>query len=722
MQIQKSILHDMTQIQKNLKNSERNVPIPKTLEKTSVTTPTKTVQKTVKTAEEKNRIEKNSSIIPAMTDSSAEILENNISLESEISQNYLSNIQFNFKGDLKLEKLKSKNQFNKNSIIQGDVISISDDFVGIDVGYKSIAMIPKEQFVDRDGSLNTEMGKEEEIYVEYLEDSEGQIKASKRKFKIVKVWEQVQEAFKKGTTIEGTILEKIKGGMKVDVGVNAFLPDSQVDLKPILNLADVIGKTFEFKVLKCNKKRANIVISRRALLELDRMEKRAENLKKIKKGNVVKGLVKNITDYGAFLDIGGIDGLLHITDITWSRISHPSEVCAIGDTLEVMIMDFDLDQNKVSLGLKQKTKDPWENIKKYKLGEKIKGKIVNITNYGIFLELEAGIEGLVHNTELSWSKKIANITDVKQKIGDEVDVVIKEVDKDKRRISLSVRELFPNPWIEVAKNLKQGSIVEGIVQNVTEFGVFITLPQGVDGLVHISDIDWNNRQQALIDLYKKGQTIKVKVISVDAKTERLALGIKQLTNNPWIGIEKQLAAGDLVKGTVSYISDFGLFVETTEKVEGLLHINKMDSSLNSKEQLEKKYAVGDIIGVKILKIETITQKLAFILPKSKKAKSVTEKGVDATTNTSDSVAVSGTKAESIAKAEGTNLADSKPAEEKKVEGTNLADSKPAEEKKVEGTNLADSKPAEEKKADASQSPTKSEVAAEKKADALKNLV
>ena len=410
----------------------------------------------------------------------------------------MSNIQFNFKGDFKLEKFQSKNKFDNGNIISGNVISISDDFVGVDVGYKSIALIPKEQFADREGNLSTEMGKEEEIYVERLEDSEGQIKASKKKFEIVHIWKQVQEAYKKETTIEGTILEKIKGGMRVDVGVNAFLPDSQVDLKPILNLEEVMGKTFDFKVLKYNKKRANIVISRRALLEMDRLEKRAENLKKIKKGNIVKGIVKNITDYGVFVDIGGIDGLLHITDITWTRISHPSEACAIGDTIEVVIMDFDLEKNRVSLGLKQKTADPWEGIKKYKIGSIVNGKIISIAAYGIFVEIEKGIEGLVYNTEISWSKKITGIEDITQKVGDDIKVVVKEIDKDKRRISLSVKELTANPWDEVAKTLKIDSVVEGVIQNVIEFGLFVTLPQGVDGLVHISDIDWNNRQQAFI--------------------------------------------------------------------------------------------------------------------------------------------------------------------------------------------------------------------------------
>ena len=434
-----------------------------------------------------------------MFNSPAEIVEKETSVELDESQNYLSNIQFNFKGDFKLEKFQSKNKFDNGNIISGNVISISDDFVGVDVGYKSIALIPKEQFADREGNLSTEMGKEEEIYVERLEDSEGQIKASKKKFEIVHIWKQVQEAYKKETTIEGTILEKIKGGMRVDVGVNAFLPDSQVDLKPILNLEEVMGKTFDFKVLKYNKKRANIVISRRALLEMDRLEKRAENLKKIKKGNIVKGIVKNITDYGVFVDIGGIDGLLHITDITWTRISHPSEACAIGDTIEVVIMDFDLEKNRVSLGLKQKTADPWEGIKKYKIGSIVNGKIISIAAYGIFVEIEKGIEGLVYNTEISWSKKITGIEDITQKVGDDIKVVVKEIDKDKRRISLSVKELTANPWDEVAKTLKIDSVVEGVIQNVIEFGLFVTLPQGVDGLVHISDIDWNNRHKFLND-------------------------------------------------------------------------------------------------------------------------------------------------------------------------------------------------------------------------------
>ena len=307
-----------------------------------------------------------------------------------------------------------------------------------------------------------------------------------------------------------------------------------------------------------------------------------------------------------------------LQDITWTRISHPSEACAIGDTIEVVIMDFDLEQCKVSLGLKQKTADPWEGIKKYKIGSIVNGKIISIAAYGIFVELEKGIEGLVSNAEISWSKKKTSVEDITQKVRDDIKVVVKEIDKDKRRISLSVKELTPNPWDEVAKTFKVDSVIEGVIQNIVKFGLFVTLPQGVDGLVHISDIDWNNRQQALIDLYKKGQKIRVKVISIDAKAERLALGIKQLTINPWIGIDKKLAAEDLVKGTVRYISEFGLFIETAEGVEGLLHINKMDSSLNSKEQLERKYAVGDTIDVEILQIEEQSQKLAFTLPSKPK--------------------------------------------------------------------------------------------------------
>ena len=665
-------------------------------------------EKAIKLSLEKEKIEDKSSISVPTVDSPIEILENQATVESEIEQNYLNNIQFNFKGEFKLEAPKSKNKFDKESIIKGHVVSISDDFIGIDVGYKSIALIPKEQFVGRGGLLTTEMGKEEEVYIERLEDSDGQIKASKRKFQIVRVWEEVQEAHKKETTIEGIILEKIKGGMKVDVGVNAFLPDSQVDLKPILDLSEVIGKTFEFKVLKYNKKRANIVISRRALLEIDRLEKRAENLKKIKKGNIVKGMVKNITDYGVFVDIGGIDGLLHITDITWARIAHPSEACTIGDEMEVMIIDFDLDKNRVSLGLKQKTKDPWVNIKKYKLRSTVTGKVASITVYGIFVELEKGVEGLVHNTELSWSKKIMSIADVTHKVGDRITAIIKEIDTEKRRISLSVKELAPNPWEIVAKTIKKDSIIEGVIQNVTDFGIFISLVQGVDGLVHISDIDWNNRQQALIDLYKKGQKIRVKVISIDAKAERLALGIKQLKINPWIGIDKKLAAGDLVKGTVRYISEFGLFIETAEGIEGLLHINKMDSSLNSKEQLEKKYTVNDIIAVKILKIEAITQKLAFILPKSKKAKSVTEQGTGADTNTADSVVVSDLKTESTEKTEEKKAESTEKTEEKKAESTektaatSLEGNKPAEEKKTEEKKAESTEKTEEKKAESTE--------------------
>ena len=538
-----------------------------------------------------------------------------ITNKTDNSQDTLS---FEIDQEFDTDKILSGTEFRKDTIIKGTIINISNDFVEVDINYKSMGRVPKEQFIDNKGNLLAEIGKEESFFLDYLEDVEGQVRLSKEKYTMLQVWDQVGDVFKNDKVLSGTIMEKSKGGMKVDIGVTAFLPNSQIDLKPIPDLEKLIGQNFDFKVLKYSKKKANIVLSRRALLELDRVEERKKTLKKIKKGSIVKGIVKNITDYGAFVDIGGIDGLLHITDIAWGRVTHPSEVCKIGDELEVSITDFDLEKNRVSLSIKDKQKDPWENLK-YKIGDTVEGKVANIESYGVFVEIESGVEGLIHISEISWSKKDKSPSEVAKEVGATIKSVVKEIDTEKRRISLSIKELTPNPWKEVGKNLKEGSIVEGKIQNITDFGLFVTLSLGVDGLVHTSDIDWNTREEGLINLYEKGQKVQVKALSIDAENERLALGIKQMTPDPWKNAKKQ-SAGDIINGVISYIGHYGIFIKNEDGLEGLLHTNKLSVKLNSKDKLTNTYSIGDKITVKVLSIEEKSRRLAFVLPKSQKAK------------------------------------------------------------------------------------------------------
>lgn len=569
-----------------------------------------------------------------MTDTTAVTLENNTTnninknttpvgtdaKEQDTGQKFPKNLKFVITEE---EKDFDYITIENKSVVKGKIIKIDKKFITVDIGYKSLGLVPKEQFYDDENNFLAKIGKKDDFYVESVENKEGQIKLSKDKVKILKVWEKIKETHANDKTIKGTIIEKIKGGMKVDIGVTAFLPNSQIDLKPILNLDIFIGQNFDFKILKCSKSKSNIVLSRRALLEVGRVKERTKTLKSIKKGALIKGIAKNITSYGVFVDIGGIDGLLHITDMTWGRILHPSDICKIGDELELIITDFDLEKNKISLSLKDKTKDPWSNINKYKNGDIIEGKVINVTDYGIFIEIEKGVEGLVHISDLSWVKKITTTSNIKE-IGSKIKAVIKDINIEERKIALSVKDLTDDPWKVAKDNIKQGDILDGEVQNITDYGLFVTLESGIDGLVHTTDVDWNKRGEDLTTTFRKKQKVKVKVLSLDPDSKRLSLGIKQITKDPWSNIHK-LSASDLVRGTITYIGNYGLFIQNQDKIEGLLHINKIDTKLNSKEKIEEIYSVGDIIAVKVLKIEAKNRKLAFILPKSKKA---TEDTVD----------------------------------------------------------------------------------------------
>ncbi len=540
--------------------------------------------------------------------------------EQESLQNkFLTNIIFEQDNIVAREKILAEGKnFKNNTVVVGKVVEITNDFVAIDIKHKSIGLIPKDQFIDPQGEFTAEVGKEEKVYLERLEDAEGQIKLSKKKYIMLEVWDKVHNIYENEGTISGTIIEKTKGGMKVDIGVVAFLPNSQIDLKPVLNLSSIIGKIYDFKILKYNKKKANIVLSRRALLEIDRFTKRSETIKKIKEGAITKGVVKNIMPYGVFVDIGGIDGLLHITDMTWGRTAHPSSICKLGDEIEVVILKLDLEKNKVALGLKQKTEDPWNDISDLHVDDIIHGKVINSESYGIFIEIKPGIEGLIHTSQISWSKTETVKTEQLRKIGSTVKAIIKEINQENRRISLSIKELEPNIWQETDKKLKKGDTVDVVINSIVEYGIFVTLDEGIEGLIHNSDISWNTRSLDFQTIYQPGDRLQAKVRVLEVDNERLALSIKHLTYNPWLDIESKIGVGDIIEAKIVFIENYGIFLEIYG-VEGLLHHNKLSPELNTKKKLEEKYTIGNSMNVKVLKLNVKDHKLAFSLPKATKA-------------------------------------------------------------------------------------------------------
>ncbi len=498
----------------------------------------------------------------------------------------------------------------EQDVVNAKVSEIGKDFVTIDFGYKSDCRIPLDEFQDFEGEIDVKAGDMVEVYVEALEDEDGVTQLSKRKAEKLRTWQKIGEIFEEGGLVRGMITARIKGGLSVDIGVKAFLPGSQVDLRPVRNLDKLLGESFDFKILKYNQKRGNIVLSRRALLEIDREEKRKKTLQILKEGAVITGHVKNITDYGVFVDLGGVDGLLHITDMTWGRIVHPSEMFGIGDEVEVLVVKYFPEDQKVSLGLKQLSNNPWEAVeKKYEIGNRVTGKIVSITDYGAFIELEPGVEGLIHISEMSWTKKVRHPSKIVQ-LGDEVEALVKDLDIERKRISLSMKEAEPNPWKLAMERYPIGSIVQGKVRNITDFGIFIGLDEGIDGLVHVSDISWNQRLSKPSDISRKGEDIEVKVLNIDISQERLSLGIKQLTEDPWKNLDERYPLNSEVTGTVVNLTDFGIFVEVSEGVEGLVHISEIDTEI-PKEKLQQFYPVNAQIRARVIKVDLEERRLGL---------------------------------------------------------------------------------------------------------------
>jgi small subunit ribosomal protein S1 len=504
---------------------------------------------------------------------------------------------------------ESIRELREREVVTGTVVGITGDGVLVDVGYKSEGIIPKSQFQDEQGELTVDVGDSVEVFLEKKEDSEGLIYLSKEKADKMKIWNEIGKAYEDNVPVKGKIISRIKGGLTVDIGVRAFLPGSQVDIRPIRNLDRLVGEDFFFKIIKFNPRRGNVVLSRRVLLEEERENKKGETLKVIEENAVMEGIVKNITDYGAFIDLGGIDGLLHITDLSWGRLQHPSEMLSVGDRVEVKILKFDKDKERVSLGMKQLTDDPWESVPgKYPVGSRVSGKTMSVTDYGAFVRLEDGVEGLVHISEMTWNRKIKHPSKVVE-VGDMVDAEVLSIDTENRRISLGMKQVEPNPWDIVAENYPLGSMIEGKVRTLTDFGAFVGLEEGIDGLIHVSDMSWTQKVNHPSDVLKKGDTVKAVVMSVDRERERLSLGLKQLTPNPWEELVKNHPSGTVIKGKVVNHADFGTFVELAEGVEGLIHISEME--LDGGQSAEEAYPPGSEVTVKILNIDPEERKVSL---------------------------------------------------------------------------------------------------------------
>ena len=504
---------------------------------------------------------------------------------------------------------ESFKQFEEGEVVQGRIISVDRDFVLVDIGYKSEGQIPIREFKDENGEIAAEEGDTVEVMVEFWDDEEEVVVLSKEKAATIKVWEEIKRCYDADETIAGTITNRVKGGFSVDIGVQAFLPGSQADLRPIRNLDEMVGKSFDFKILKYNRKRSNIVLSRRVLLEEEREKKRAETLATIHEGKVVDGVVKNITEYGVFVDLGGVDGLLHITDISWGRVKHPSELFSIGDEITVKILNLDLERERVSLGMKQLTPDPWESAaEKYPVGSRVNGRVVSLTDYGAFVELEEGIEGLIHVSEMSWTRKIRHPSKVVS-VGETIDAVVLDIKPDARRISLGMKQVKPNPWDVISEKYPVGTTIEGKIKNITDFGIFIGIDEGIDGLVHISDISWTKRIKHPSELYKKGDIVQAIVLDIDKESERFSLGIKQLQSDPWETVEQRYEVGKKITGTVTNVTDFGVFVELEEGIEGLVHVSEI-----SKEKIKTPvgmFNVGDIITAKVMNINSDERRIGL---------------------------------------------------------------------------------------------------------------
>ncbi len=543
------------------------------------------------------------------------IAEENQDMNDELeTKNNMTAPEIELTGEESMEELldiyeSSLSKFEEGQVVTGKVISVGRDMVLVDVGYKSEGQISIQEFIDEQGNASVNVGDEFEVMIEVWDEEEETVLLSHEKAKKVKVWDGIKEIYDADGTIEGVITSRVKGGFSVDIGLQAFLPGSQADLRPIRNMDEMVDQTYEFKILKYNKKRNNIVLSRRVLLEAERETMRAATLAAIENDKVMEGIVKNITEYGVFVDLGGVDGLLHITDISWGRVKHPSELFSVGDKITVKILSFDFEKERVSLGMKQLTPDPWTTaVDKYPIGAKVEGRVVSLTDYGAFIELEEGVEGLIHVSEMSWTRKIRHPSQMVA-VGEQVDAVVLDLKPDNRRISLGIKQTVENPWEVISQKYPVGTIIEGKIKNITEFGLFIGIDDDIDGLVHISDISWTKRIKHPSEVYKKNDTIQAVVLDIDKANERFSLGIKQTQADPWETVAERYEVGKQISGDITNLTDFGVFVELEEGIEGLVHVSEI-SKENIKSPKEH-YQIGETITAKVMNINSDERRIGL---------------------------------------------------------------------------------------------------------------
>ena len=496
----------------------------------------------------------------------------------------------------------------EGEVIKGTVLKVSDSEVIVDVGYKSEGLIPLSEFYDENGEPMVQPGDTVDVLLERTEDRDGHIVLSREKAEKMKIWDEVERAYADRKVVIGRVIERIKGGLAVDIGVRAFLPGSQIDVRPVRNLDSLRGQELRMRVIKVNKKRGNIVLSRKVLIEEENAEKKKETLATLAEGKVMQGVVKNITDYGAFIDLGGIDGLLHVTDMSWGRAQHPSEIFNVNDEVEVIVLKFDPSTERVSLGYKQLHADPWTSVaERYPVGQRLHGKVVSLTDYGAFVELEPGVEGLIHVSEMSWSKRVKHPSKLLN-VGDMVESMVLGVDPNARRIALGLKQIESNPWQQLGEKYPVGSKITGTVRNLTEFGAFVEVEEGIDGLIHISDMSWSKRLKHPSDVIKKGDEVEAMVLNIDPENQRLSLGLKQLATDIWDDFFSSTKVGDVVEGKVVRITSFGAFVELAEGIEGLIHVSEFeDQGRGDKAELK----VDETIQMRVIKLSPAERKIGL---------------------------------------------------------------------------------------------------------------
>src|ERR671912_178402 len=499
----------------------------------------------------------------------------------------------------------------EGEVVKGTVLKVTETAVVVDVGYKSEGLIPVHEFLDEAGNVTVQSGDTVDVLLERTEDREGHIVLSREKAEKMKIWDEVEKAYAEKKVVIGRVIERIKGGLAVDIGVRAFLPGSQIDVRPVRNLDALKGQELRMRVIKVNKKRGNIVLSRKVLLEEENAEKKKHTLETLSEGKVLTGVVKNITDYGAFIDLGGIDGLLHITDMSWGRVSHPSELFKVNDEIDVIVLKYDPATERVSLGHKQLKNDPWSNVNdRYPVGARMGGKVVSLTDYGAFVELEPGVEGLIHVSEMSWSKRVKHPSKILN-VGDSVETMVLGVDPGARRISLGLKQVESNPWHELSEKYPINTTITGKVRNLTEFGTFVEVEEGIDGLIHISDMSWSKRLKHPSEVLKKGDDVHAMVLNIDAENQRLSLGLKQLQTDVWDEFFSQHNVGDTVEGKVVRLTNFGAFVELAEGIEGLIHVSEFDDSQQAGKEGKLDLVVGESYQMKVIKLIPTERKIGL---------------------------------------------------------------------------------------------------------------